>query len=167
MRAAFLFVLLAGCTTAATITPTPDRPPTHEDALPKAFASIGKPCAEIDVKATYRCGPGALVGQITVPFGEIPKGAETRYTLVAANPSGYEMQDTETVAVEGTRVWTASRCRMCRMMMFAATLTDLQLASDEDLGALQIGVGLPARPLLRTSAEWTRALSSSPRWKRG
>jgi len=136
--------------------------------LPAAFSSLGKACPSEPQAATPLtpkpvCGRdnrvAALWQFVQGPVPALPTPVIRRVStqVPGMGAGGYNAS----VHVDGEHLWIASACVMCRVPLESLWIGDLSLVSDEQIGQVQVQMGLPQKPALRDEKAWQSALAKS------
>jgi len=135
--------------------------------LPAEFASLGKPCpagAEpVDPgQPMVVCGRdhriAALWKMSMGPVQALPEPVIRRGPAPSTPMEGFAAAS---VHLDGKHLWIASACAMCRVPSQSLWIGDLSLVTDEQIGQVQMQMGLPQEPALRDEKSWRSALAKS------
>jgi hypothetical protein len=125
-------------------------------ALPKEYDALGKSC----IQGSQQCGSDGRTAHVFLHVNgtKLPAGIAT-----ARHRSRNEEKliGLQTVGLEGDRIWILSECPMCRIGGESIEVASLKTIRDEELAQIQTRIGLPASPLLRTSAAIKRAFDAA------
>jgi hypothetical protein len=136
--------------------------------LPAAFSSLGKECPSAP-QATTPLTPQTICGRDNRvaalwqfshgPAPAVPEPVIQRRPTPSAPTMGGV--SAARVHVDGEHLWIASACMMCRVPSESLWIGDLSLVSDEQIGQVQLQMGLPQKPALRDEKAWQAALAKS------
>lgn len=167
--AASLLLLVLGCTKTEHVTAEP--PPADPESaypppspLPPLLAPLGRACgAPVPEYSVAQCGLGGKVAVVSTNRGSWPAGLRAIVPgRPAKDPPRFEEFPVNHVGFERGRVWVASSCAICRTEVEETRVVDIALATDDQLVDLQVRLGMPKSPILRS----TRAFADNlPRQK--
>lgn len=138
----------------------PASPPERATA---AIARLGTTCDDPKTSAPYvliTCSKRGTVAGVsftqTMPAASALPKSGTRF---GAKTDHAPTMNSFVAVVDSGRVWLEEPCMICRINSTGYRIITLADASDEDLVAMAVEVGLPKKAL-HTEAEWLKALAT-------
>lgn len=131
--------------------------------LPEEFVSLGGPCTDAPDTMVF-CVDDKVVGiwrMVDTLHEQFPPAGVALVIEQAAQ--GFAPRRSLALAVEGDQLWfRLVTCGACRRVMGWAFAGSLSRMTDEQLGATQTRLGLPASPALRTREAWRAVYAKDP-----